>query len=72
MSEFPKKKRKVIRPFEMILLVLSVLLLINFGLKSVGVDTVKRSEEVRLRNLKRILSVYTHLLWLVFPAIGYE
>ena len=46
MSEFPNKKRKVIRPFEMVLLVLSILLLIHFGLKSLGVDTVKRSEEV--------------------------
>lgn len=46
MSEIPKKKRKIIRPFEMILLVLSVLLLIHFGLKSLGVDTVKRGEEV--------------------------
>ncbi|MEN0048264.1 MAG: hypothetical protein AAF806_14475 [Bacteroidota bacterium] len=36
----------MIRPFEMVLLVLSLLLLLHFGLKSVGVDTVKRSEEV--------------------------
>jgi len=46
MSEVPKKKRKTIRPFKLILLVLVGLVLVHFGLKSVGVNTVKRSEEV--------------------------
>ncbi|MEM8528127.1 MAG: hypothetical protein AAGG68_26020 [Bacteroidota bacterium] len=46
MSELPNKTGKKFRPLRMIFLFFVGLFIIHFGLKSVGVDTMKRSEEV--------------------------
>ncbi|MEM9885861.1 MAG: hypothetical protein AAF849_08215 [Bacteroidota bacterium] len=45
MENQPKKKR-IIKPYELILLVIIGFIFIHLGLKSVGINTVNRSEEV--------------------------
>jgi len=45
-EQLEHKKRRIIRPYEIVLLVLVGFVLLHFSLKSMGVDTVKRSEEV--------------------------
>ncbi len=41
-----RKRRKLIRPYELLLLIFALLLIVYFVLQSLGVDSMKRSEEV--------------------------